>query len=104
MPGGARGLRLELTVEGGFAHLGGSPTRISVERSALPHDDAAALDEMLATADLPSRPPVDVSGMPDVFVYRLRLGGDVEAGPVTFDDVTATPELHALVAWIRAHA
>lgn len=92
-------IRVQLTVEGGFAGL--APRRFTVDVTQLPEPTAAELRAELVRACRSGLLDSSLSGTPDVFVYHLRVTGDVTAGPLTFDDVTASPELRALVAHVQ---
>jgi hypothetical protein len=96
---GSEPTRIELAVEGGFAAL--APRTVTVDLDVLPEPTATELRTEVEDVCSAERPEIDVSGAPDVFVYRLAVTGQVTAGPVTFDDVTASPELRALVARVQ---
>lgn len=97
--GDAEPIRVWLTVEGGFAGL--APRAFAIDASRLPETTAAELRTELQQACRPELPETALSGTPDVFVYRLGVTGEITVGPLTFDDVTASPELRSLVARVQ---
>ena len=87
-------------MEGGFAPLGGASRRLCVDDSDLEGPTAAELSILVETAWAQGVAGAAVSGMPDVFVYHLSVTDESGCRTATFDDVTASPEMHALVARI----
>lgn len=94
-------MRIELIVEGGFAPLGGPSRRFCVDQAALDPAQLEELGALLRAAHLGPGGGPELSGMPDVFVYRLRVTDEQGDRTMTFDDLTATPDLRALVARVR---
>jgi hypothetical protein len=97
-------VRIDLTMEGGFAPLGGPARRFSLDASELEAAEAARLDTLIAAVWQKPLPEADLSGMPDVFVYHVSVTDESGCRSATFDDVTASPDLHALVARVLALA
>lgn len=92
-------IRVQLTVEGGFAGL--AARRFTVDSSQLAEPTAAKLRTEVAEACGPGFTDSSLSGTPDVLIYHLDVSGGVSTGSLTFDDVTASPELRALVAHVQ---
>jgi hypothetical protein len=86
---------VRLSVEGGLVPLGPSARACRVVVADLAPQDAARLRVALEAAAGPASDD-RLSGMPDVRIYRLQLPGRT----AVFDDVTATPEEHALVGLV----
>jgi len=87
-------------MEGGFAPLGGARRTFCVDDSDLQGATAADLATLVATAWPGGVGGGAVSEMPDVLVYHLSVTDETGCRTATFDDVTASPEMHALVARI----
>ena len=92
-------LDVALTVEGGFAPLGPQPQVFRGSADSLAAEPARELRRAVADAvgAVPETSPERRSGRPDVLLYRLVVNGQV----LVFDDVTATPPQHELVALVR---
>jgi len=89
-------LEVRLTVDGGFAPLGPTPRVYRVATADLGPADAERLRRAVAATVQSETGPERLSGMPDVLVYRLEMRGHA----AVFDDVTATPGQHELVALV----
>ena len=96
-------MRFELRRWGGVAGL--ARLLASVDTSALPPQSAAELEQLLQAArfwELPSETPGQP--LPDSFSYELTVSDGTRAHAVAFDSSSASPELLALSAAVRAAA
>jgi hypothetical protein len=97
-------MRLELTRSGGVAGLV-RPIAI-VDTSVLPPERARELERLLQAArfwELPS----DITPeqpRPDTFSYELSVHDGTREHAVAFDARSGSPELHELLAAVRAAA
>ena len=91
-------LEVGLSVDGGFAPLSLQRRVVRITAEGLPTDQAEELRRAVDAVAAPSAdaPSEQLSGMPDVMVYRVQLPGR----QLVFDDVTATPEQRELVTLV----
>jgi len=88
-------VRIQVVRSGGFAGL---HREREVETEQLSPDERLELERLVAEAQFFDLPERQLSGLPDVLQYRVRVEVGGHAHEVTADDQTASVALAALVA------
>lgn len=98
-------MRIELTIDGGFAYIPGLAGPILVDESQLAAADAGELRRLCqaalaGTKGAAARQP---AAMPDARRYRLTIYIDGNRQELTAADPVSQPAVAALIAFVREH-
>ena len=90
-------MRITVVQSGGVAGLRRESIVDTKDLPAVARDHVEGLIDRVRFFDLPHRA---VRGDPDVIQYRVHVERSGKSHEIVFDDVTATPELNAIVGHV----
>jgi hypothetical protein len=98
-------MRVELTIDGGFAYIPGRVRPIAVEGARLVAGDAALLRLLCQTTLAATRRHAiaQPAVMPDARRYRLTIEIDGQTHELTAADPVSEPEIAALIDFVTTH-
>ena len=96
-------MRVELTIDGGFAYIPGLKGPVVVDASSLSADDAAELRRLCvaAVARAASGALAQRAPLPDARRYRLAFELDGVRHEVVVSDPIPVPEISAMIDFVR---
>ena len=97
-------IRVELRIEGGFAHIPGLARPLVVDARDLHPEGAATLERLCkAVSHVGSAGSPGATPMPDARRYRLTIAGDGATRQIEATDPVPHHALAALIEFVRAH-
>jgi hypothetical protein len=109
-PGDERGLKsmhIEFKTEGGVAHFPGLARPTVIESAQLSESDAHELERLVEAAQFFARSPEETvapRGAADYQSYVITIDTGRQRHTVRVSDLSADPDLKALVAFLRSKA
>lgn len=99
-------MRIDFSIDGGFAAFPGLTQPVTIECDALPAAERTALRDLVDRAGVLTRPaPVSTLVQhPDARRYTISVDDGGRCGSVTVAEPIADPALRDLVATLRTHA
>ena len=94
-------LRLELEQTGGF---GGVTLHHTLDTAGLAPEAAAEVERLVDAAERAPAPEPPPRPLPDAAHYELTIDRDGATRRLSYEDPAVAPEVHALIARIRAAA
>lgn len=95
-------MRIDFECSGGFANL---HLKYHGDTHALPQEVREEFLRLIEDSEVfdiqPNQVTAKTAGPPDVFVYQLSLSEPGRKQSLSFNDVTAPPKLHPLLALLR---